>query len=95
MDIVHQAQRDFNSGVCFVRTDARTPAEWLNVFTICWDCAGVILMRDQMQQVPYGVAQIVDFFFGRDGGKAMVYEWQPFEKNFRMVDRDWLLARRA
>lgn len=67
----------------------------LGEFEMCDMCAGVCVVRDLMQPIPQDIAQLIDFFFGRDKHEALVYEWQPFEKFFQLKDRDWLLARRC
>lgn len=100
-----QAQRDFNArlvscapwhsvgGAEFIRP---TFAERLcRCVQECQQCAGLIVLHDPSFHIPVSSANVIDFFFGRDKGEALVYEWQPFEKNFRMVDRDWLNRRRA
>lgn len=93
-----QAERDLNAETVLL------PACWpshyipqfmLDDFSQCASCVGCIVFRDLMQPIPHGAAQMIDFFFGRDKREALVYEWRPWEKDFQMVDRDWLLARRA
>jgi len=57
--------------------------------------AGLVIYHDPNKQIARPFAQVIDFFFGRDKQEALVYIWQPFEENFRLVDREWLLRRRV
>ena len=59
----------------------------------CRQCAGLIVLHDLSQRIPVTSANVINFFFGRDKAEALVYTWQPFEKNFRLVDQDWLNRR--
>lgn len=93
-----QAERDFNAQTILL------PAYWpedyhpqfkLDDFDKCRECAGCIIFRDLMQPIPRGAQQMMDFFFGRDKAEALVYEWRVWEKDFALVDREWLNRRRA
>jgi hypothetical protein len=79
------------------------PAAWpsdyphqfmLEDFARANECAGCIIYRDLMQSIPRTAAKMLDFFFGRDKGEALVYEWRVWEKDFSLVDREWLNQRR-
>lgn len=95
ISIRRQARRDLGSDLMWLyQWPCVISAHWLKEFEACSRCAGVCVLRDQMQPIPHHAAQVMDFFFGRDKREAVVYEWQPFEKIFRLIDRDYLNLRR-
>lgn len=95
--VKRKAMRDFSTRLIDLSPWRKTypPRMLVDCVKRCQECAGVLVLRDPSQAIPGSSANVLDFFFGRDKAEALVYEWQPWEKIFRLVDRDWLLLRRA
>lgn len=55
-------------------------------------CFGALLFDDG--SIPFGFAQVCDYFFARDKREALVYTWMPYERRFKLVDQDWVDLRR-
>lgn len=93
-EIRDQAAKAFNSKIVSLSAWAQPIPFWSDL-KHAQGCAGLIIIRSPASHIPAPCAQVIDFFFGRDKNEALVYEYQPFEKTFRLVDRDWLNLRRA
>jgi len=85
-----QAMRDFN-----VRLMEVNLARWnLEILERCQKCFGALIYREPGSMLSCGAAQVCDYFFARDRKESLVYTWLPRERQFRMVDQDWVDLRR-
>jgi len=90
-DVESQARRDFN--VTLVEVPMR---KWsMEYLQLLKGCFGALLYREPGSLLPFGVAQVCDYFFARDRRESLVYTWLPREKRFRIVDQDWVNLRRG
>lgn len=85
-----QACRDFNISLVEVLLFNRWKFAHVNLLSPCFGA----LLFNSGRDIPFGFAQVCDYFFARDKREALVYTWLPHECRFRLVDQDWVNLRR-